>query len=620
VGVLDNNTNNINENNDNKKEKIFNRLAYFLITASILFAILLLANNSLISNFFNDSENKSFDYRQSLLVKHRHLKPNKDIVIIAIDDGSYEYILDKYGEWPISRAVYSKIIERVEADNPKALIFDLMFIKSFKSKPAEDALLAKTMSKYDNIYTAINFDSQSPDVRKPAVLPSRMAVNVENDTGKADIEGYFGYPNCRTILSEILDSNVKVGMININRSPDGIIRQVPVFAYYNGKYYPHLTLLAGTTILNNGVPIKNYKIDKHANLIANAIKIPLTNTGEVVLNWYGPSMRTYRNIPFHKLIKSINGDSSIENYNFKDKIVLIGTTASSLFDTKSVPIDKIYPGVEIHATYMNNLLDNSFIKKSTPFTNAVIILLLVFAVSFIVFKSSSAVIATTSTVLLCAAYNLATYYVMSLFNLWIQVVVPLFVVLLTFAISYLAKYLLKSKDFEYQYRLATTDGLTELYNHRYFQDALRKQIDMSRRYEHEFSLIILDIDFFKKFNDTYGHQVGDSVLRTVAHVLKKNTRATDYVCRYGGEEMSIILPQTAKEEAIINAQRICDAVAHTPLKVNNTTEVNITISLGVSTFPYDGDSPQKIIEKADKALYYAKEHGRNQVGILNDNE
>ncbi len=602
--------------NDNKlkKDQIFNIIAYFLITASILFSILLLANNSMIVNFFNDSENKSFDYRQSLLVKHRHLKPSSDIVIVAIDDGSYEYILDKYGEWPISRSVYANIIERIEQDKPKAVIFDLMFVKSFKTNPAADSLLSSTMNKYNNIYTAINFDNQSADVRIPVSLPDRLAVKLENNSKNVDLEGNFGFSNCRTILDSIINSNTKVGMINISRSQDGIIRQVPVFAHYNGKYYPHMTLLAGTTLLNNGISLSEYKIDSHSNLIAGESKIPLTNTGEVVLNWYGASMRTYKNIPFHKLIKSINGDKSIEKYNFNNKIVFIGTTASSLFDTKSVPIDKIYPGVELHATYMNNLLDNSFIKKSANSTNAVIIFLLVLTVSFIVFKSSSAIFATTSTVLLAAAYYLSAYYVMSLYNIWIEVVVPLFVILITFAISYLAKYLLKSRDFEHQYKLATTDGLTELYNHRYFQDTLKKQIDTSRRYEQEFSLIIIDIDFFKKFNDTYGHQVGDAVLRTVAQILKKNTRATDYVCRYGGEEMSIILPQTSKNEATIHAQRICEEVAKTPLKVSNNTECNITISLGVSSFPQDGETPQKIIECADKALYYAKEHGRNQVG------
>ena len=209
---------------------------------------------------------------------------------------------------------------------------------------------------------------------------------------------------------------------------------------------------------------------------------------------------------------------------------------------------------------------------------------------------------------------MTSYYVMKLYNLWIPEILPLFSILITFAISYLAKYLLKSRDFEYQYKLATTDGLTELYNHRYFQDTLRKQIETSKRYNQPFSLIIIDIDFFKKFNDSYGHQAGDAVLKGVAHILKRNTRATDFVCRYGGEEMSIILPYTDQNEAIANAERICKAVANHVFKLPNNIECNVTISLGVSTFPEDGDTPQRIIEKADKALYWAKEHGRNQVG------
>jgi diguanylate cyclase (GGDEF)-like protein len=401
-------------------------------------------------------------------------------------------------------------------------------------------------------------------------------------------------------------------MINISRSEDGIIRNVPVFAKYNNKYYPHLTLLYANDLMNNSK--RDFIVDKHSNLILGKNKIPLDSTGEAVLNWYGPAVQTYPNIPFYKLLKPMEKSTISDGYNFKDKIVIIGTTASSLYDTKSVPIDKIYPGVEIHATYINNLLDNSFVRKTSKVVNTSIIFLLVLIVSFIVFKSTSAMFATTSTVLLASAYYLMSYYTLRLFNLWIQVVVPLFVILITFAISYLAKYLIKSKDFEHQYKLATTDGLTELYNHRYFQDTLRKQIESAKRYEQKFSLIILDIDFFKKFNDKYGHQVGDEVLRTVSSILKKNTRATDYVCRYGGEEMSIILPHTSKKEAIVNAQRICDAVAHTPLKIGNSTECNITISLGVSTFPENGQTPQEIIEYADQALYNAKENGRNQVG------
>ena len=179
----------------------------------------------------------------------------------------------------------------------------------------------------------------------------------------------------------------------------------------------------------------------------------------------------------------------------------------------------------------------------------------------------------------------------------------------------MAKYLIKSRDFEHQYKLATIDGLTELYNHRYFQDALKKQVEISKRYGEPFSLIIVDIDFFKKFNDTYGHQAGDAVLRQVADTLKKNSRATDIVCRYGGEEMSIILPNTNTEDALYNANRLNKAVAEREFQLNATDKANVTISVGVSTFPNNAETPQDLIEFADKVLYIAKENGRNQVQI-----
>ena len=143
---------------------------------------------------------------------------------------------------------------------------------------------------------------------------------------------------------------------------------------------------------------------------------------------------------------------------------------------------------------------------------------------------------------------------------------------------------------------------------------MRMQIENSKRYETEFSLIILDIDFFKKFNDTFGHQAGDAVLRQVAQTLKRNVRATDIVCRYGGEEMSIILPNTGKDVAYSTAEKICKRVSDNKFRLIGDKEVTVTISLGVSTYPYDGNTASELIEAADKRLYNAKHNGRNQVG------
>ena len=584
-----------------------------LVLASLLIGFVLLQNNNTLKNvivsFFDVAENRSFDYRQSLQVIHKRPLPNKDIVILAVDDASLESLWDKYGEWPIPRNVYADMINYLEAQNPQAIIFDLLFIKSMRTAEGADKYLADTMNKYNNVYTGMNFDDQPEDVRKPINLPDRLSVDVNNES---KVNFIAKYKNCRAILPSLLNGKVNVGIVSLVRNSDGIIRTVDPLMIYKDKYYPLMSFKSGADYLAQK-PVKDFTVDRNSNLIVGSTKVPLTKEGRAILNWYGPS-ETHTVIPMYKLINEMDGGVK-SGFDFKDKIILVGTTAMSLHDTKSVPIqDEVYPGVEIHATFFNNMLDNNFIRKTELLTNILIIVGVIAIVGAIVMLSSSTLFAFLSTTLFAIAYLFISYYVMELYNLWVPVVLPFMAIMAAFALSFLAKYLMKAKDFEYQYKLATIDGLTELYNHRYFQDTLRKQIEISRRYNQHFSLIIADIDFFKKFNDTYGHQAGDAVLRQVAQILKKNSRTTDYVCRYGGEEMSIILPNTTAEEALNNANRICMAVAEKPFQLTPVDSANVTISLGVATFPDNADSPQDLIEWADKGLYYAKEHGRNQVG------
>ena len=391
----------------NIDKKFIDYVAYILIAISTIFIIAFLMHNKIITNFFNDAENKSFDYRQSLLVKHKHLKPNSDIVILAIDNTSYEYVLEHYGEWPISRKVYADIINLIEKDNPKAIIFDLMFIKSFKNDLASDTYLANTMEKYPNIYTGISFDNESFDLRKPINLPDKMKAKVKVENKSFNTNNIFSFSNCRAILSQLLNNDTNIGMININRSNDGIIRTVPTFARYKDEFYPYLTLMVGNSYINKSYN-PEYIIDKKSNLKSGDLSIPITNNGECVLNWYGPAQQTYKNIPFYKLIELTKGNKISENYNFKNKIIFVGTTAQSLFDTKSVPVDKIYPGVELHATYLNNIIDNSFIKKTSNLTNTIIITTLIIIITTLVFLSTSSLFAIISSSLIATAYYMAS--------------------------------------------------------------------------------------------------------------------------------------------------------------------------------------------------------------------
>lgn len=202
---------------------------------------------------------------------------------------------------------------------------------------------------------------------------------------------------------------------------------------------------------------------------------------------------------------------------------------------------------------------------------------------------------------------------MHYFNLWVALVLPLVCSIGAVTGCYAIKYIVTSRDYEHTYKLAVTDGLTDMYNHRYFQEQMKLNIDNAKRYNTPFSLIMVDIDFFKKFNDKYGHQSGDAVLRQVAQTIKKNIRSTDIPCRYGGEEMSVILSNTKKEEAAIVAQKICEAVRNKEFELATGDWTHVTISLGVASAPIDSNTVQGLIEYADKCLYVAKENGRNQV-------
>lgn len=598
------------------KTKWFTFATYLLIVlATLLVGFVLLNNNrtlnNVITSFFEVAENRTFDYRQYLRLLHKQPIPNKDIVILAVDDASLEMLWEKYGEWPLPRNVYAEMINYIEKDSPKAIVFDLLFIKSMKKELEADKALVDAMNKYNNIYTGLNFDFQNPEVRKPVDLPERLALKIKNDSN-VSVSNKYSFKNCRPILSGLLDGNVHVGITNVIRNNDGIIRKVAPVMEYKNNYYPYLAFDIGSDYIT-GKNVKEFTIDKNSNLVFDNVKIPLNKDAEVILNWYGVS-GTHTIYPMYKVINEMEGKTVANKDVFKDKIIIVGTTATSLHDTKSVPVQEgVYPGVEVHATFLNNMIDNNFIKQTSGFVNILITAAVVLIVGLIVMFSTSTIFALLSTVLFSIAYLFISYYLMEIFNLWVPLVSPIISIILAFALSFLAKYLIKSRDFEYQYKLATIDGLTELYNHRYFQETLKKQIDISRRYGQPFSLIIIDIDFFKKFNDTYGHQAGDAVLKQVAQTLKKNSRTTDFVCRYGGEEMSIILPNTTAEDALYNAKRINKAVAEKDFHLSASETGKVTISVGVATFPDNAETAQDLIEHADKGLYYAKEHGRNQV-------
>ena len=173
-------------------------------------------------------------------------------------------------------------------------------------------------------------------------------------------------------------------------------------------------------------------------------------------------------------------------------------------------------------------------------------------------------------------------------------------------------------------RMATTDGLTGLCNHRTFQDKLEEYITQSTRYSRPLSLLLMDIDHFKVFNDTYGHQVGDQVLEQLSRTLEESVRTSDIPARYGGEEFVVVLPETSVEDAIGLAERIRQAVSM--MVVQTATEnLHVSVSIGVSTLflgnaaeeqPSSAKTQEQLIGYSDAAMYMSKKDGRNRVTVF----
>ena len=160
---------------------------------------------------------------------------------------------------------------------------------------------------------------------------------------------------------------------------------------------------------------------------------------------------------------------------------------------------------------------------------------------------------------------------------------------------------------------AATDGLTGLWNHRRLYDLLREEMRRAARYGRALAVLMMDVDSFKTFNDTYGHPQGDQLLRVVAGILKGSVRSVDHVGRYGGEEFLIILPETGKEDACRMAERIRGEVEARACVVIEDQAVHRTMSMGVAAFPEDASSADELIQRADAALYRAKRSGKNRV-------
>ena len=162
-------------------------------------------------------------------------------------------------------------------------------------------------------------------------------------------------------------------------------------------------------------------------------------------------------------------------------------------------------------------------------------------------------------------------------------------------------------------RQAIRDSLTGLFNRRYMEESLERELRRATRKQSTVGIIMLDLDYFKHFNDAFGHQVGDTILRDFGDFLKGHVRGSDVACRYGGEEFTLILPETSLDEACERAEQIRQELKFREVQHNGQVYSNLSVSLGVAAYPQHAETADAILQAADAALYRAKAEGRDRV-------
>jgi diguanylate cyclase (GGDEF)-like protein len=528
------------------------------------------------------------------------LRPNlatdDSIVLIEMAEDSIKAI----GRWPWSRDWHATLLGILKAHGAGLILFDVIFDK--ESGASYDRVFAQALKEAGNVYLPFVFQFARGD----AAIKGSAKDEIKNVLMPQD---------------EFLDGSKRYGHVNVLPDIDGTIRRTPLFIKHKGRLFPQIAFKAACDRL--GVRAEDIVVRSGRDITLKVpgqsdIVIPIDAHNQMLVNWAGRWKDTFTHYSYIDIIVSqrqrLQGRTPrIDLDSLKDKICVIGLAAPGLYDIRPIPYQASYPVVGMNANIMNNILMRDFIKKASRPAEIMTIYLMGLLVALLVSKVRF-MRGAAYTIAAVAGYILLCFFVFMVFKRWITLVYPAFAMFFSFlgvAIYHEAVLAFEKKKY---FDLSITDGLTRLFNIRHFKDMMEGEFNACvGRKSRKLSIIMADVDHFKNFNDTYGHQVGDFVLKCFAQMFKDSSRGQDVVARYGGEEFIMMLPGTDLEDAKIIAERIREAIEQTPLKRHNES-YSITVSLGVAMLTKE-KTIDELIKKADDALYQAKRDGRNRVCV-----
>lgn len=523
-------------------------------------------------------------------------KRDTRVVVVNVEESDLEEL-----GWPISDGKLATALENIAQQQPRVIGLDL-----YRDFPLGDIEGQKKLDRF--------FDSTPNIIGVEKVIGERVAASdilAESD---------------RTAMADLTidrDGKVRRGLISVRTPDDRLVLGLA-------------TKLALIYLAEDGITLQAVE-DSSDRILGKAVISPLnknegaymgTDAGgyQVLLNFRGDEDK----FASTSLTNVLKGE--VPKDLFTDKIVLIGSTAPSLNDLFYTPYSssnrvrtESMPGVYVHANLTSQLLsaaiDGRSMIRGIPelgewlwvvgwsFIGATLSLIILEA-NLLQKGSISSVKWTFVAVIIPVGVLLSSCYILFLYGWWLPVVSPL----LALGISSVT---MAGYHNQGQKNLAFTDGLTQIANRRFFDRYLTQQWWQNTKYHKDLSLILCDVDFFKVYNDTYGHQAGDECLKKVGEAIKKGVRPNDLPARYGGEEFVVVLPNTDSQTAMLVAHNIGFKLKEMAIPhINSKVSSHVSISCGISSIKTNSVvSPEELIAAADRALYQAKEQGRDRAFV-----
>ena len=554
------------------------------VMASVLVLLVFL------SNALERFELTTYDYRMKFRKKR---EVNEKIVLVDMGEDSVKRI----GRWPWPREWHATMITVLSRYGAEAVVFDVIF--SERSGELGDGAMEEAMASSGRVYIpyAVEFDRFDKEKRE------------------------WNIWNIISPLDNLSKRSKGEGHITLVPDQDGIIRSIPLIVEHEGRVFPQLGLKVACDIL--GLDVMKYKIIKTplsryikiGDKKENALYIPVDERNQILVNWAAPWGKAFKHYSYIDTITSYERVLSkntphIILEGFKDKICIIGLTAPGLHDIKPNVLQPAYPAVGTNANIINSILNRDFIRKAPRWLDSFLILFMGIFLSMNITKVKP-IRGASIAVLMLAAYTLMSFTILDSMGLWVVLIHPLAAILLSYLVITFYNQIVIAIEQSKLYTLATKDGLTGLFVVRHFNLLLEAEINMIESRGGELAILMIDVDHFKEINDRYGHQAGDFILKGVADIVISYCRQLDVPSRYGGEEFIMMLPGAALSDAATVAERMRRRIEGNSFRRGNI-EYRVTISVGVASFK-EKDTKDDLIKKADKALYEAKEGGRNKV-------